>query len=78
MQHLLEQLFSNPTYSVITILILVLIIFIIVKKLFKLLIYAILIFICFLAYIYFTGGNVNETINKTKEKGEKLLNETIK
>ena len=41
---------------------------------FKILI-ACLLFIAFLAYVHFTGGSVEETINDAKNKGEEIIKE---
>jgi threonine/homoserine/homoserine lactone efflux protein len=74
MENLIHNITSNPVYLIITVLFIIFIVFAIFKKIFKLLLYAGIIFIGFLAYVHFTGGNVKNAINDTKEKGEQLLN----
>ena len=73
MEELIENILANKIYTIIAVIILLAIIFFIVKRLLKLLFYAVIIFAAFLAYVHFTGGNVEEVINKTKDEGEKII-----
>ena len=75
MQNLINNILSNPTYLVIAGIAIVIILFLLIKKLFKFFIYACVIFIAFLVYVHFTGGNVKETIKNAKEKGEEIIKE---
>jgi hypothetical protein len=54
---------------------LVIILFLLIKKLFKFLLYSCILFITFLAYVHYTGGSVKETIKNAKEKGEEIIKE---
>ncbi len=76
MNNLWNTILSNPVYMVIAGLTFVIILFLLVKKLFKFVAYACIIFIVFLAYVHFTGGSVKESIKDVKEKGKKIMNET--
>ena len=51
----------------------ILIVFFIIKKLFKLLLFAVLIFGAYLLYIKFTGGDTNKVIKDTKSKVTKTI-----
>ena len=44
----------------------------------KIVLYAFIIFLAFLAYVHFTGGNVQEAIDKTKTEGETIIKEERK
>ena len=74
MENLINTIFSNPVYIVITGVIFAIIIFLLIKKLFKFFIYACVIFIAFLVYIHFTGGSIKETIKDAKDKTEEIAN----
>jgi hypothetical protein len=74
MENLISTILSNPIYLIITGLAIVIIIFLLIKKLFKILIYAFVLFIAFLTYIYLTGGSVNETIKDVKNKSREIIN----
>jgi hypothetical protein len=73
MHQLIDQLTNNPTYAIIAIVVLIILVFFVIKKLFKLLIYGIIIFIGFLVYVYYTGGDVKKTIENAKLKGENMI-----
>ena len=73
MENLINTIFSNPVYIVITGVIFAIIIFLLIKKLFKFFIYACVIFIAFLVYVHFTGGSVKETIKDAKDKGAEII-----
>ena len=75
MENLINTIFSNPVYIVITGVIFAIIIFLLIKKLFKFFIYACVIFIAFLVYIHFTGGSIKETIKDAKDKTEEIANQ---
>jgi hypothetical protein len=74
MENLISTILSSPIYLIITGLAIVIIIFLIIKKLFKILIYAFVLFIAFLTYIYLTGGSVNETIKDVKNNSREIIN----
>ncbi len=61
---------------IITACIIIVILFFVIKKAIKLFIYAFIILIAFLAYIYFTGKSVTSTIEpvqKTVKKAEQII-----
>ena len=62
MENLLNIILSNSLYMIIAGIALVIILFLLIKKLFKFLLYACILFIAFLAYVHYTGGSVKETI----------------
>lgn len=74
MENLINTIFSNPAYIVISGVISAIIIFLLIKKLFKFFIYACVIFIAFLVYVHFTGGSIKETIKDAKDKTEEIAN----
>jgi VIT1/CCC1 family predicted Fe2+/Mn2+ transporter len=74
MENLINTIFSNPVYIVITGVIFAIILFLLIKKLFKFFIYACVIFIAFLVYVHFTGGSIKETIKDAKDKTEEIAN----
>ena len=74
MENLINTIFSNPAYIVISGVIFAIIIFLLIKKLFKYFIYACVIFIAFLVYVHFTGGSIKETIKDAKDKTEEIAN----
>ena len=74
MENLINTIFSNPVYIVITGVIFAIILFLLIKKLFKFFIYACVIFIAFLVYVHFTGGSIKETIKDVKDKTEEIAN----
>ena len=75
MENLLNIILSNSVYMIIAGIALVIILFLLIKKLFKFLLYACILFIAFLAYVHYTGGSVKETIKNAKEKGEEIIKE---
>ena len=74
MENLINTIFSNPVYIVISGVIFAIILFLLIKKLFKFFIYACVIFIAFLVYVHFTGGSIKETIKDAKDKTEEIAN----
>jgi hypothetical protein len=75
MENLIDTILSNPVYMIIAGLAIIIIIFLLMKKFFKYFIIACILFIAFLAYVHFTGGSVEETINDAKNKGEEIIKE---
>ena len=71
----MSTILSSPVYMIIAGIALVIILFLLIKKLFKFLLYACILFIAFLAYVHYTGGNVKETIKNAKEKGVEIIKE---
>ncbi len=75
MENLLNIILSNSVYMIIAGIALVIILFLLIKKLFKFLLYACILFIAFLVYVHYTGGSVKETIKNAKDKGEEIIKE---
>ena len=75
MENLLNIILSNSHYMIIAGIALVIILFLLIKKLFKFLLYACILFIAFLAYVHYTCGSVKETIKNAKEKGVEIIKE---
>ena len=73
MENLLNLILSNSVYMIIAGIALVVILFLLIKKLFKFLLYACILFIAFLAYVHYTFGSAKETIKNAKDKGEKII-----
>jgi Ca2+/Na+ antiporter len=74
MEQLINNILSNPTYIVISIVILILLILFLIKKAFKFVIYVIILYVGFLLYIHYTGGDVKEIIDKSKTEVKKYMN----
>ena len=75
LENLISSILSNPLYIIIAGIALVIILFLLIKKLFKFLLYACILFIAFLAYVHYTYGSVKETIKNAKEKGVEIIKE---
>jgi hypothetical protein len=75
MYNLIDAILSSPFYTVVAIVFIVFLFFFLIKKVFKLVVYCVVLFACFLAYVHFTGGNVKSVIEKTKIKTEKTFKE---
>lgn len=75
MKNLIDTILSNPVYMIIAGIAIIIIIFLLMKKFFKYFLIACLLFIAFLAYVHFTGGSVEETINDAKNKGKEIIKE---
>ena len=70
MSHLIDTILSNSFYKTISIILILFLFFFMIKKLFKLVVYGVILFACFLAYVHFTGGNVKNAIEKSKIETE--------
>ena len=68
--NIITALNSDPVYLVIAIILSALILYSLVKKLVKLMIYLVAIFIIYLGYLYFTGQDLPKDFNEIKEKIE--------
>lgn len=73
MDHLINTIVSSSFYTTVAVILILFLFYFLIKKLFKLVIYGIIIFCGFLAYVNFTGGNVKNTLEKTKLKTENAL-----
>lgn len=81
MENIIELILSNEIYMLITICVLLAIFFFILKKMVKLIFYALGILIAFLAYVYYAGGsveNVLEPAQQVIEKAEQKVEEQSK
>ena len=73
MNNLIDLILSSPLYQIIAAIIIIVIVFFIIKKLFKLVLVAIIIFTAFVTYVHFTGGDVNEVVKQAKDKSGELI-----
>lgn len=73
MYDLINTILSSSFYTVVAIIFIVFLFFFLIKKVFKLVVYCVVLFACFLAYVHFTGGDVKSVIEKTKIKTENTL-----
>lgn len=76
MSDFIDIILSNRFYMIMAACILSVIVFFVIKKAIKLFIYALIILIAFLAYIYFTDRSVNSAITpvqKAVKKAEKIV-----
>jgi ABC-type transport system involved in cytochrome c biogenesis permease subunit len=72
----ISVILSNEIYTIVAVVIIGVIIFFAIKKLIKLLIYATIILIAFLAYAYYTGKSVDsviEPVEKAVDKAENII-----
>ena len=73
MEHLINLILSSPLYQIIAAIIIIALVFFLIKKLFKLVLIAAVLFTGFLVYVHYTGGDVNEVIDNAKESGTELI-----
>ena len=73
MNNLIELILSNPIYQVVVAVIIISLFFFIVKKLFKLVLISIVVFIAFLFYVHYSGGDVSKTVKQVKDKSVELI-----
>ena len=71
--NIIAALNSDPIYLVIAIILSALILYSLVKKLAKLMLYLVAIFIIYLGYLYFTGQDLPENVNDIIEKGTDII-----
>tara|TARA_Y100001934_G_C11918359_1_gene570042 strand:+ start:184 stop:492 length:309 start_codon:yes stop_codon:yes gene_type:complete len=64
---------SDPIYLVIAIILSALILYSLVKKLVKLMLYLLAIFIIYLGYLYFTGQDYPTNVNDIIEQGAEII-----
>lgn len=72
MPQFLENLFSNPVYITIAVVIVLVLLYSVVKRIVKLIVFIIILLLAFLVYVHYTGGDVADSLKKAKEKSEKL------
>jgi Ca2+/Na+ antiporter len=78
MENVIELILSNEIYLLITIGVIIALVFFVLKKMIKLIIYATIILLAFLAYVYYTGESIDTAVEPAKEaieKAEKNLEE---
>jgi predicted RNase H-like HicB family nuclease len=78
MDNVIDLILSNEIYLIITIGVIIALVFFILKKMIRLIIYASIILLAFLAYVYFTGDSIDTAIEPAKEaieNAEKKLEE---
>ena len=76
MSDFVDIILSNKFYMILALCIVSVIVFFVIKKTIKLFIYAVIILIAFLAYIYYTGKSVTSTIEpveKAVKKAERVI-----
>ncbi|MFZ9700749.1 MAG: hypothetical protein ACO3AF_06695, partial [Flavobacteriales bacterium] len=64
---------SNPIFIAIAVGITALLIYFIIKKVLKLILFALIALVVFLLYAHFTGGDVEKTLEKGKEKANEWI-----
>lgn len=78
MEQIINTILSNNIYLFITILFIAVLVFMVLKKMLKLALYALIIFGAYLGYVYYTGGDVKLEIEKTIEKGTETIEDVKK
>ena len=74
MDNLINTILSSPLYQIIVAILTIVLVFFLIKKLFKLVIVAIIIFTAFIAYVHYTGGDVNNIVKQATDKSGELIN----
>ena len=88
METIINQLASNPVYFAVAIVFALVILFGVIKKLIKLVIFSVVIFAIWIAYLVYTDKEIPttiqeakesilETIDRGKQKGEELLEKKV-
>ena len=67
MTDFIELLLSNTLYLIVTVCLLAVVVFFGAKKMTKLFIYAALILVAFLAYVYYTGESVESAVKPVQK-----------
>ncbi len=75
MQSVINLILSNPLYIGITVVFLLILIFVLVKQLFKLMLYVILAFVLLVGVVYYFNIDVRETVDESKAKTEQIIKE---
>lgn len=85
MESLIEQLWTNPVFLAVAVVLAILILFSIIKKLLKITIVTISLLVIYLGYLVYTGREVPKTADELKEtlqekSGEvkEVINKTVK
>lgn len=69
----IDKLISNPIFIAVAVGIIALLIFFIIKKVLKLVLFALIALVVFLLYVHFTGGDVKKTLEKGTEKANEWI-----
>ena len=69
MTQLFDQIFSNPLYTIIAVVLIAALLFSIIKKIIKLIFTVLILLIAYFAYVHYTGGDVQKTIDSTIKTG---------
>ena len=88
MEKIINQLASNPVYFAVAIVFALVILFGVIKKLIKLVIFSAVVFAIWIAYLVYTDKEIPttiqeakesfiETIDRSKQKGEELLEKKV-
>jgi hypothetical protein len=75
MQSIINLILSNPLYIGITVVFILILIFVLVKQLFKLMLYVILAFALLVGVVYYFNIDVRETVDESKAKTEQIIKE---
>ena len=78
MDQIVDTILSNNIYLLVAIIFLVVLGFMVIKKMIKLALYALVIFILYLGYLYYIGGDVKHEIEKSIEKGTETIEDVKK
>lgn len=78
MQNIIDQILANPLYTVIAIAIIIALVYSIIKKVLKLIIFVVVVLIAYLAYINYTGGDVEQALEKTIDAGSEAAKDAKK
>ena len=73
MKEMIDAVSSNPVLLIILLLVIVLLVFSVLKKLFKIALFAVAAILVFFGYIYFTDDEPEKEIQKYIEQGTEVL-----
>lgn len=75
LNNIFDQIMSNPILLAIAVILLIVLVFGILKRLFKIAGFVFLIVIAFMAYVYFTSDNPQESMQNLLNDGKEKLNQ---
>lgn len=73
MEQFVTLLVENPLYLVIAVIVSIAVLLLFLKKILKLLIIAAAVCILYVAYLYWSGGNVSETVKSVEQAVDESL-----
>ena len=76
MENIIEAITSNPVYLAIAVVLAIVVVYGFIKKIIKLVIVTVSIFILYIAYLHYTGNNTAE-ISKSVSKSAEIIKDAV-